>query len=139
MPVIQFFQEKIRFKLPHPRKTSQWILNVVKLEDHKPAEINFIFCSDQYLKTINLEYLAHNTLTDIITFDYSDVSGIQGDVFISIQRVKENAEKFGTSLDEEVHRVMVHGVLHLMGYSDKSKSAKALMRKKEDAYLSLRC
>lgn len=138
MSVIQFFQEKIRYKLPHPRKTSHWILDVIKLEGVRPAGINFIFCSDRYLKAMNVEYLAHNTLTDVITFDYSDESGIQGDVFISIERVRENAQTFQTNVDEEVHRVMVHGVLHLIGYTDKSKSAKTLMRKKEDAYLSLR-
>ena len=138
MPVIQFFQEKTRFKLPHPRKTSQWIRSAAKSENNHLSGVNFIFCSDRYLKTINLEYLAHNTFTDVITFDYSDDSGIQGDIFISIDRVRENAEKFKTDFDEEIHRVMIHGVLHLMGYTDKSKTAKALMRKKEDAYLSLR-
>lgn len=138
MPVIQFFQEKTRFKLPHPRKTSQWILSAANSEKNHVAGINFIFCSDQYLKALNLEYLAHNTFTDIITFDYSDDSGIQGDVFISVERVRENSEKFQTDFDDEIHRVIIHGVLHLMGYSDKSKTAKARMRKKEDAYLSLR-
>ena len=138
MPVIQFFQEEIRFKLSSPRKSTRWILNVVKSENNQVAGINFIFCSDRYLKTINVEYLAHDTFTDVITFDYSDESGIQGDVFISIERVRENAQKFRTDVDEEVHRVMVHGVLHLLGYKDKSKTSKALMRKKEDAYLSLR-
>lgn len=138
MPVIQFFQEKTRFKLPYPRKSSKWILSVIKSENSQAAGINFIFCSDQYLKTINQEYLAHNTFTDVITFDYSEESGVQGDIFISIERVRENAEKFQTELDEEIHRVMVHGVLHLLGYTDKSKTSKALMRKKEDAYLSLR-
>jgi len=138
MPLIQFFQEKIRFKLPHPRKTSRWIRTVAQSENSKVAGVNFIFCSDQFLKTINVEYLAHDTFTDVISFDYSDDSGIQGDVFISIERVRENAEKFKTNLDEEVHRVMIHGVLHLLGYTDKSKTSKTLMRKKEDAYLSLR-
>jgi probable rRNA maturation factor len=138
MPVIRYFQEKTRFKLPHPRKTSQWILRVIKSEKNQAAGINFIFCSDRYLKTINVEYLAHNTFTDVITFDYSDTSGIQGDIFISVERVRENAENFRTNLDEEIHRVMIHGVLHLMGYKDKSKTSRALMRKKEDAYLSLR-
>jgi rRNA maturation RNase YbeY len=87
---------------------------------------------------MNVKYLAHDTFTDVITFDYSDLTGIQGDVFISIGRVRENAEKFKTALDDEIHRVMIHGLLHLLGYTDKSKTSKALMRKKEDAYLSLR-
>jgi probable rRNA maturation factor len=138
MPDINFFQEETRFKLPHPIVTSRWIRSVAKSEKGKLAVINFIFCSDKYLKRVNLEYLAHDTFTDIITFDYSDSNGIQGDVFISIERVKENAQKFETNFDEELHRVMVHGILHLLGYSDKTKAAKSLMRKKEDAYLSLR-
>jgi rRNA maturation RNase YbeY len=138
MPVIRYFQEQARYKPPHPRKTSQWILSVIKSEKNQAVGINFIFCSDRYLETLNLEYLAHRTLTDVITFDYSDPSGIQGDIFISVDRVRENSEKFLTNLDEEIHRVMIHGVLHLLGYTDKSRTAKALMRKKEDAYLSLR-
>ena len=138
MPDINFFQEEIRFKLPHPRITSRWIRVVAESEKSKLAFINFIFCSDKYLKRINLEYLAHDTFTDIITFDYGDSSEIQGDIFISIERVRENAQKFEVDFDNELHRVMVHGVLHLLGYADKTKAAKSLMRKKEDAYLSLR-
>lgn len=138
MPSIQFFQEEIRFKLPHPRKTTKWILNSIKSEGASTAGINFILCSDKYLKTINLQYLSHDTYTDIVTFDYTDENGIAGDVFISVDRVKENANHFQTSLDEELHRVIIHGVLHLLGYKDKSKRDKTLMRKKEDAYLSLR-
>lgn len=138
MPLIQFFQEEVRFKLPHPRKTSNWILNTIKSEQTKTTGINFIFCSDKYLKAINVEYLSHDTYTDIITFDYTDDDGVAGDVFISVDRVKENARNFQTTVDEEVHRVLIHGVLHLLGYKDKSTRAKTLMRKKEDAYLSLR-
>ena len=138
MPDINFFQEEIRFKLAHPRITSRWIRAVVSSEKNKITFLNFIFCSDAHLKKINVDYLHHNTFTDIITFDYSDPDGIQGDIFISIERVKENAKKFETQFQDELHRVMVHGVLHLLGYSDKTKAAKALMRKKEDAYLSLR-
>ena len=138
MPDINFFQEEIRYKLPHPRITSRWIRSVAESEKSSVALINFIFCSDKYLKNINLEYLSHDTFTDIITFDYGDSDGIQGDVFISIERVKENAQKFETHFEQELHRVMVHGVLHLLGYTDKTKAAKSLMRKKEDAYLSLR-
>ena len=138
MPAINFFQEEIRFKLPHPRITSRWIRSVAESEKNRVSLINFIFCSDKYLKRINLEYLAHDTFTDIITFDYGDSSEIQGDIFISIERVRENAQKFEVDFDNELHRVMVHGVLHLLGYADKTKAAKSLMRKKEDAYLSLR-
>src|SRR6187401_619362 len=111
MPDIHFFQEETRFKLPHPRITARWLRRVIESEKYTVAVVNFIFCSDKYLKTINLEYLAHDTLTDVITFDYSDSTGIQGDVFISIERVRENAQKFLAHFDEELHRVMVHGVL----------------------------
>jgi rRNA maturation RNase YbeY len=138
MPEIHFFQEETRFKLPHPRITSRWIHSAVKAEKKKISAINFIFCSDRYLKEMNVEYLAHDTYTDVITFDYSDSSGLQGDVFISVDRVRENAQKFQSTLENELHRVMIHGVLHLLGYTDKTKAGKLLMRKKEDAYLSLR-
>ncbi len=138
MSEIHFFQEETRFKLPHPRITSRWIHTVVELEQNSVVAISFIFCSDNYLKKINQEYLAHDTFTDVITFDYSDPTGVQGDIFISVHRVEENALKFQTQFDDELHRVMVHGVLHLLGYSDKTKAAQSLMRKKEDAYLSLR-
>jgi len=138
MPLIHFFEEQVRFKLSKPRKTTAWILTVISLEKNTPKGLNFIFCNDRYLNKINIEYLRHHTLTDIITFDYSEESGIQGDIYISIQRVKENALKFQSAFDEELHRVIIHGVLHLLGYTDKTIRAKAIMRKKEDAYLSLR-
>jgi probable rRNA maturation factor len=138
MASIHFFSEKTSFKLSTPRKTSNWIKKVVAAENHELHELNYIFCSDNYLLAINKEYLNHNTLTDIITFDYSSENGISGDIFISIPRVKENARSFGVSFDSELHRVMVHGVLHLLGYKDKSVRQKSAMRRKEDAYLSLR-
>jgi rRNA maturation RNase YbeY len=137
-PSFNSFRKKSVSKLPHPRKTSTWLLNTIKSEENTTTGINFIFCSDKYLKAINVEYLSHDTSTDIITFDYTNDEGVAGDVCISIDRVRENASKFHTNLDEELHRVMIHGVLHLLGYKDKSKRAKSLMRKKEDAYLSLR-
>lgn len=138
MASIHFFSEKTSFKLSSPRKTSNWIKKVVAAENHELHELNYIFCSDNYLLAINKEYLNHNTLTDIITFDYSSENGISGDIFISIPRVKVNARSFGVSFDSELHRVMVHGVLHLLGYKDKSVRQKSAMRRKEDAYLSLR-
>ncbi|MBX2964936.1 MAG: rRNA maturation RNase YbeY [Cyclobacteriaceae bacterium] len=138
MASVQFFSEKVVFKLPSQRKTANWLKKVIESEGCLQGEINFIFCSDSYLLKINKEYLNHNTLTDIITFDYSEGELIQGDIFISIHRVKENAKIFDVSVDSELHRVMVHGVLHLLGYKDKSASQKATMRRKEDAYLSLR-
>ncbi len=138
MPLIHFFEEQIRFKLSKPRKTTAWILKVISLEKGTTLGLNFIFCNDRYLRKINIDYLRHNTLTDIITFDYSEDVGIQGDIYISVQRVKYNASKFSAEFDDELHRVIIHGVLHLLGYSDKTARAKTVMRKKEDAYLSLR-
>jgi probable rRNA maturation factor len=139
MASIQFFAEQVVFKLKHPRKTSNWIKSTITKEKKKVGSINFIFCSDAYLLEINQQYLNHNTLTDIVTFDNSeDDSIIEGDIFISIDRVSENALKFERPTDEELHRVIIHGILHLIGYSDKSTLQKTEMRKKEDAYLSLR-
>ncbi|MCB0460671.1 MAG: rRNA maturation RNase YbeY, partial [Flavobacteriaceae bacterium] len=101
-------------------------------------DISYIFCDDDYLLDINVKYLKHNTLTDIISFDYTDDGLISGDVFVSIDRVKENAEKFNVSFQDELHRVMIHGILHFCGYKDKTKEEEQLMRSKEDYYLSLR-
>jgi probable rRNA maturation factor len=138
MPSIHFFTEDIVFNLSHPRKTTQWIKAAIVKEKKKLEELNYIFCSDDYLLRLNKDYLNHKTLTDIITFDNSENSGlIQGDIFISIDRVRENAIQFNKPFIEEVRRVIIHGALHLIGYSDKGVAQKALMRKKEDAYLSL--
>ena len=139
MAAINFFNQDLSFKLPKPRKTITWIQEVINREKKRLVNLNYIFCSDQYLLEINQQYLKHKTLTDIITFDNSENKGvIEGDVFISLERVKANAIALRTDLDEEIHRVLIHGVLHLVGYSDKSKRTKFGMRKKEDAYLSLR-
>lgn len=138
MASIQFFSEKIRFKLSSPKKTVSWIKSVIKKEQVVLTAVNYIFCSDEHLREINIQYLKHKTYTDIVTFNYGIDNQIEGDIFISIERVKENAEKFNTDFDTELHRVIIHGILHLIGYNDKSKSEKALMREKEDSYLSLR-
>ena len=139
MPSIRFFEEDVAFTIPHPRKTSAWIKSAIVKERKTLGEVNYIFCSDEYLRQVNIQYLNHHTFTDIVTFDSSEVKGqISGDIFISIDRVKENAEKFKTTFDHELHRVLIHGVLHLIGYTDKGLEKKAAMRKKEDAYLSLR-
>jgi len=139
MGVVNFFNEEIEFKIAHPRKTARWIEKAVANEKTQIKALNIIFCSDEYLGQINLEYLNHKTLTDIITFDQggSRVS-LEGDIFISIPRVQDNAVKFNVAFDQELHRVIIHGVLHLLGYDDKSEAKKKVMRKKEDAYLSLR-
>ncbi len=139
MRSVRFFQEDVNYSLPHPRKTATWIKEVLRIEKRSKAEINYIFCTDKYLSGLNKDFLNHSTLTDIITFDNSNGStAIDADIYISIERVTENATKFKNSLDDELHRVMIHGVLHLLGFKDKKSAEKALMRKKEDACLSLR-
>jgi probable rRNA maturation factor len=138
MAAIDFFNQDIPFKLSRPRKTTRWIREVISREKQELAHLSYIFCSDEYLLAINQQYLKHKTLTDIITFDYSDGGPIEGDVFVSVDRVRANAEELKTAFDDELHRVLIHGVLHLIGYSDKSPAEKLAMRKKEDAYLSLR-
>jgi probable rRNA maturation factor len=138
MAAIQFFSEKTRFKLKNPRKTASWIKSVIKAEDKALISLNYIFCSDEHLRGINVEYLNHKTYTDIITFNYNPSKAeIEGEIYISIDRVKENAEKFKVEFEIELHRVIIHGVLHLIGYNDKTKTQKSLMREKEDSYLSL--
>ena len=140
MPLINYFSHKTRYKIKKPRKVTSWIKHVVEKEGATIQEINFIFCSDSYLLTLNQGYLKHNTFTDIITFDNSSESdsSITGEIYISIDRVNENAEKYRVQFEDELDRVMIHGVLHLLGYKDKKPSEKALMRKKEEACLSLR-
>ncbi|MEO5979731.1 MAG: rRNA maturation RNase YbeY [Chryseolinea sp.] len=139
MSSIRFFNEEVEFKLDHPRKTSNWIKLAVLQERGTISELNFIFCSDSFLHSINVKYLNHSTLTDIITFDNgSDANAIDGEIYISIPRVMENARSFDKTFDNELHRVIIHGVLHLIGYSDKTTRQKSVMRKKEDSYLSLR-
>ena len=136
---IQFYTEDIDFKFFGVRKTTSWIKEVIASEGASLLSITYIFCSDDYLLKINTDFLAHHTYTDIVTFDNSEEPGkIDADIFISIERVKENAAKYNVSFEEELHRVIIHGVLHLVGYKDKSASQKSLMRKKEDSYLSLR-
>lgn len=140
MATIRFFSEDISFKIDLPRKKNLWIKEVARREKKTIKEINYIFCSDEYLLQLNQGFLNHKTLTDIITFDNSEgKNGLEGEIYISIERVQENAIKFNTEFEDELHRVMIHGVLHLIGYKDKKPSEKALMRKKEEACLSLRC
>lgn len=126
------------FTLKNKDSVSEWIINGITKEDYKEGEINYIFCDDKYLLEINNKYLNHNTLTDIISFDYSLGKLVSGDIFISVDRVKENAKKFHAFFEDELHRVMIHGILHFCRYNDKTKDEKKLMRSKEDYYLSLR-
>jgi probable rRNA maturation factor len=130
---ITFFEEDIQFKLSHKNLHKRWLKEIAKVENFVISELNYIFCSDTYLLKINQEYLNHETYTDIITFDNSEEDQvIEGDIFISIHRVEENAQQEQVLFEEELHRVMSHGLLHLMGYKDKSKEDKIQMRKKED-------
>jgi probable rRNA maturation factor len=139
MPKISFFEEDIQFKLKNKTQVRQWINDTTIAEGYKLQELTYIFCSDAYLLQINRQYLDHDTYTDIITFDNSEEEGrITGDIFISIERIRENAQKFKVSETDELHRVIIHGVLHLLGYKDKTAASKEKMTQKEDEYLSKR-
>ncbi|WP_100613679.1 rRNA maturation RNase YbeY [Confluentibacter citreus] len=129
------FNYETEFSLDNEEQLAIWISNVILSEEFKQGDINYIFCDDDYLFKLNLEFLNHDTLTDIISFDYSIGKIIQGDIFISIERVKENAIDFNVSFLDELHRVMVHGILHYCGYKDKSDDDERLMRNKENHYL----
>jgi rRNA maturation RNase YbeY len=135
--MISFHNQSIAFKFKGKTKLKQWIKTITEKEKHKLGTINYIFCTDDELLEINVKHLNHNTLTDIITFDYTEGKTINSDIFISIERVLDNSEKFKVTFDEEFHRVMIHGILHLCGYKDKSKADAELMRNKENAALKL--
>jgi probable rRNA maturation factor len=134
---IRFFSEEINFTFKKKIKTRNWLSNVIREENNSPQNINYIFCSDEYLLELNKKYLHHNTFTDILTFpDLSNSKKISGDIYISIERTKENAEKYQQTFDKELARIMVHGILHLLGYKDKAPEDKELMTLKEDYYLT---
>lgn len=137
---ISFFSEDIDFVLKDKAKVRNWIGATIKSEGFKRiGELTFVFCSDEYLLDINKQYLNHDTYTDIVTFDSSeDEDVISGDIFISIERIRENAIKFEVLERDELHRVIIHGVLHLCGYYDKNKKDKELMTSKENEYLEKR-
>ncbi len=131
------FNYETDFLLDNDNEISSWISNVISGEGFKEGDINYVFCSDEYLHKLNVEFLNHDTLTDIISFDYSVGKIIQGDIFISIERVADNAKDFKTSFKEELNRVIIHGILHYCGYKDKTQADAKLMREKENHYLSL--
>ena len=135
--MIDFFSETT-FNLQNPEKVASWISVIISNENHEEGELSYIFCDDEYLHKLNVEFLKHDTLTDIISFDNSLGNQINGDIFISVERVKENAIKFNTTFENELHRVIIHGVLHYCGYRDKTKKDADLMRVKENKALSLR-
>jgi rRNA maturation RNase YbeY len=135
---IHFFSEDLPFDLPQKLRRKHWLKQLAAGEGFLIKELNYIFCSDEYLYKINVDYLQHDTYTDIITFDNSETSGeIEGDIFISLDRVKENAKTHQQEEENELTRVLSHGLLHLMGYADKTKQAASLMRSKEDEAIEL--
>jgi probable rRNA maturation factor len=136
--MIIFFNEDINFKFQGKNLYKSWLKKVADKEGFKVKNLNYIFCSDEYLHKINVEYLEHDTYTDIITFDNSeDDNIIEGDIFVSIERVKENSQTLNTVFEDELKRVIVHGLLHLCGYDDHSPEDKAEMRRLESEYIVL--
>ena len=135
--MVRFFTEDIAFEFHRRRQISAWLKAVALNEKHRIGDVNIIFCSDAYLLDVNMKYLQHDYYTDIITFDYCEGSLLSGDLFISVDSVRDNAGHYGaTSFDEELNRVMVHGVLHLIGYDDHSPEDQKTMREKENFYLA---
>lgn len=132
---ITFSCEDIKFNLKEKLKVKRWITNIIKSDGKRVGDIGYLFCSDEYLIQVNREYLDHDTYTDIITFDYVEGNLVSGDILISIDRIVENSQKFDVSFDQELHRVIIHGILHLLGQADKSETDAAVMRSKEDAAL----
>lgn len=131
------FNYETEFALDNEGAISKWISDVIKSEGKKEGEINYIFCDDEYLLQINQEHLQHDYYTDIISFDYTIGNEISGDLFISIDRVKDNAVEFNADFEDELKRVLVHGVLHCCGFKDKSEADELLMRSKEDEKLAM--
>ncbi len=134
---ISFTSESISFKLENEEAIINWVSKTIGSEGKSLGELCYVFCSDEYLYKMNLEYLNHDTYTDIITFNYCEGKTIAGDVFISIDRVKENAKEYKSTFQNELCRVIIHGVLHLIGYNDKTDEQQLEMTAKEDFYLSL--
>ena len=138
MSEIQFFSENVDFKLKNKTILKNWLLKSIGNEGKKAENINFIFCTDDYLLEINRKFLNRNTLTDVITFDYSEQEKVvSGEIYMSYQRIVDNATKYDQSVDNEINRVIIHGVLHLVGYDDNTENQKEIMTQKEDYYLSL--
>ena len=136
--MIRYFCEDIKFTYKNKLANNRWLKMVAGSEIRKIGDINVIFCSDNYILDVNRKYLQHDYFTDIITFDYCEGKVLSGDLFISVDSVRENSIEFGTDFEEELHRVIVHGVLHLIGYDDHTEEDKKLMRQKENYYLKMR-
>ncbi len=133
---IQFFTHEISFQLKNKTKLKLWIDSAFKQHKKNLKSITYVFCSDEYLLEINQGFLQHDFYTDVITFDYSTKNEVESEIYISIDRVKENAKELQTKFEDELHRVMIHGILHLCGMKDKTKAQKADMRLAEDKYLN---
>ncbi|WP_271392185.1 rRNA maturation RNase YbeY [Aequorivita sinensis] len=131
------FNFETDFKLDNDTLLYEWISNVITSEGFEVGEVHYIFCDDGFLHKLNVEFLNHDTLTDVISFDYRMGNQINGEIFISVERVQDNAKDFNNSFEEELHRVMIHGILHFCGYKDKTDEEEALMRIKENEALSL--
>lgn len=136
--MIRYFSEDISFNLKNRSLNNRWLKFVASSEVRRLGAVNIIFCSDNYLLDVNVKYLHHDYFTDIITFDYCEGNVLSGDLFISVDSVRENASFFGVDFTDELNRVMVHGILHLIGYDDHTEEEQKVMRSKEDYYLSLR-
>ncbi len=136
--MIRYFNEDIKFELKHKIFNNNWLKSVAGSEGKRVGDIGIIFCSDRRILEINLKYLKHDYYTDIITFDYCEGDILSGDLFISIDSVRENSAFYGTLFEDELNRVMVHGILHLIGYDDHSESDIAVMRERENHYLDVR-
>ena len=136
--MISYFYEDTPFVFKGKQRNNRWLRLVAESEIRRLGDVSIIFCSDNYILDINLKYLQHDYFTDIITFDYCEGDKISGDLFISIDSVRENAVTYGATFEEELNRVMVHGILHLIGYDDHTKAEQKMMRQKENYYLSLR-
>lgn len=132
------FNYETDFKLYSENEISQWISSIIKAENFEEGDILYVFCDDEFLHKLNLNYLKHDTFTDILSFDYSLGKQISGEIYISIERVKENSAIFKTSFLDELHRVMIHGILHFCGFKDSTKLEKEIMRNKEEKALSAR-
>ncbi len=131
------FNYETEFELSNEDQLSNWLSQVILSENKKEGDINYIFCDDEYLLNLNEQYLDHDTLTDIISFDYTVGNELHGDIFISIERVRENAQDFNVTFDEELKRVLAHGILHYCGFKDKSEEDEQLMRQKEDEKIKM--
>jgi probable rRNA maturation factor len=138
MSDVSFHSEQTDFSLSNESQITDWLSRVCQKESKVLSEISIIFCSDDYLLEVNKKHLNHDYYTDVITFDYTEENMVSGDLFISVDRVTENAKSFGVSMLDEAHRIIVHGALHLIGYTDKEAHTKEEMTAKEDFYLSLR-